>query len=280
MFDLPQPLGPTTAAMPSPERWTSVRSQNDLKPSIWTFLSLSKPHLRGRSQTQRMARGRPSDSRRAPCGLDEPHSFQFSGSRGRHQQYKLYILWIRRLEPHKWAGLAGGGHFIESNSRPKIECFRLRRHEENTKTYGSELLRSGMMRLGKFLLKNRCHQLCGDSLDESTDESESSILRAGRAKHLTSISRFLRIFRGFLQGLQEHFGINVRIIRDRSVHLPCTAVPYKLVVDDYRFQVCFELKVVTIQTKAFVVDRNSDAIFCCAHCTNGVTDGQPSCSPN
>jgi hypothetical protein len=46
--------------------------------------------------------------RRAPYGLDEPHNFQFSGSRGRYQQPKLYILWIRRLEPHKWAGLAGG----------------------------------------------------------------------------------------------------------------------------------------------------------------------------
>src|ERR1700733_3604468 len=42
MLDLPQPFGPTIAAMPSPESWTSVRSQKDLKPSIWTFLSLSK----------------------------------------------------------------------------------------------------------------------------------------------------------------------------------------------------------------------------------------------
>ena len=34
MFDLPQPFGPTTAAIPLPERWTSVRSQNDLNPRI------------------------------------------------------------------------------------------------------------------------------------------------------------------------------------------------------------------------------------------------------
>src|SRR5271163_3016112 len=47
MLDLPQPLGPTMAAIPSPESWTSVRSQKDLKPSIWTFLSLSKCDLCG-----------------------------------------------------------------------------------------------------------------------------------------------------------------------------------------------------------------------------------------
>src|SRR5580704_2165780 len=41
MFDLPQPLGPTMAAMPSPASCTSVRSQKDLKPRICTFLSLS-----------------------------------------------------------------------------------------------------------------------------------------------------------------------------------------------------------------------------------------------
>src|SRR6202789_3233012 len=45
MLDLPHPLGPTTAAIPSPESWTSVRSQKDLKPSIWTFLSLSNCDL-------------------------------------------------------------------------------------------------------------------------------------------------------------------------------------------------------------------------------------------
>src|SRR5580698_2369488 len=42
MLDFPQPLGPTTTAMPDPASWTSVRSQNDLKPRSWTFLSLSK----------------------------------------------------------------------------------------------------------------------------------------------------------------------------------------------------------------------------------------------
>src|SRR5580698_4702703 len=41
IFDLPQPFGPTMAARPSPESCTSVRSQNDLNPRIWTFFSLS-----------------------------------------------------------------------------------------------------------------------------------------------------------------------------------------------------------------------------------------------
>src|SRR3954470_7906192 len=40
-FDFPQPFGPTMAAIPSPWNLSSVRSQNDLKPSIWSFFSLS-----------------------------------------------------------------------------------------------------------------------------------------------------------------------------------------------------------------------------------------------
>ena len=43
MFDLPQPFGPTMAAMPSPWNLSSVRSQNDLKPRICSFFSFSKP---------------------------------------------------------------------------------------------------------------------------------------------------------------------------------------------------------------------------------------------
>ena len=41
MFDLPQPLGPTTTAIPWPGSVTSVRSQNDLNPNIWIFFSFS-----------------------------------------------------------------------------------------------------------------------------------------------------------------------------------------------------------------------------------------------
>src|SRR5258708_7136643 len=41
IFDLPQPLGPMMAATPSPWNLSSVRSQNDLNPRIWSFFSLS-----------------------------------------------------------------------------------------------------------------------------------------------------------------------------------------------------------------------------------------------
>src|SRR5262249_36428467 len=41
MFDLPHPFGPMIAATPSPGNFSSVRSQNDLKPRICSFFSLS-----------------------------------------------------------------------------------------------------------------------------------------------------------------------------------------------------------------------------------------------
>src|SRR5713226_7413765 len=41
IFDLPQPLGPTMAARPSPWNLSSVRSQKDLNPRICNFFSLS-----------------------------------------------------------------------------------------------------------------------------------------------------------------------------------------------------------------------------------------------
>jgi hypothetical protein len=45
ILDLPQPFGPTTAAMPSPWNFNSVRSQNDLNPRICSFFSLSNATL-------------------------------------------------------------------------------------------------------------------------------------------------------------------------------------------------------------------------------------------
>ena len=42
MLDLPQPLGPTMAAMPSPLKRSSVRSQKDLNPCSSTRFSFSK----------------------------------------------------------------------------------------------------------------------------------------------------------------------------------------------------------------------------------------------
>src|SRR6201993_2078516 len=41
-FDLPHPFGPTIHVVPEPLNVTTVRSQNDLKPTISTFRSLSK----------------------------------------------------------------------------------------------------------------------------------------------------------------------------------------------------------------------------------------------
>ena len=62
IFDLPQPLGPTMAVMPSPWKRRSVRSQNDLKPRIWSFFNLSKTHsLRGQAEPKRQRCGRPEN---------------------------------------------------------------------------------------------------------------------------------------------------------------------------------------------------------------------------
>ena len=41
-FDFPHPFGPTIHVVPEPLNVTRVRSQNDLKPTISTFRSLSK----------------------------------------------------------------------------------------------------------------------------------------------------------------------------------------------------------------------------------------------
>ncbi len=82
MLDLPQPFGPTMAAMPSPESWTSVRSQKDLKPSIWTFFSLSKCDLFGRRIEEN-----------SPYWYD---CYNFSCDPKRNQREQHHQLWIRR----------------------------------------------------------------------------------------------------------------------------------------------------------------------------------------
>src|ERR1700716_1795470 len=47
-LDLPQPFGPTMQVVPDPLHVTTVRSQNDLKPTISTFRSFSKMSPFGR----------------------------------------------------------------------------------------------------------------------------------------------------------------------------------------------------------------------------------------
>src|SRR3981189_905336 len=55
-LDLPQPLGPTMQVVPDPLKVTTVRSQNDLKPTISTFRSLSKMSPFGRQSRQNVAK--------------------------------------------------------------------------------------------------------------------------------------------------------------------------------------------------------------------------------
>src|SRR5216683_4595871 len=57
-FDFPHPFGPTMQVVPVPLNVTTVRSQNDLKPTISTFRSLSKvsPLVPHRTPNLRLAR--------------------------------------------------------------------------------------------------------------------------------------------------------------------------------------------------------------------------------
>src|SRR5689334_22064204 len=60
MLDFPHPLGPTTAAIPSPGNFSSVRSQKDLNPRICSFFNLSNSLLlkqQAYEPTQRIAQG-------------------------------------------------------------------------------------------------------------------------------------------------------------------------------------------------------------------------------
>src|SRR5580698_10222212 len=105
MFDLPQPLGPMMAATPSPWNFSSVRSQNDLNPRIWSFFSLSNfdsfvlhhanntRWLNLRSFVRRLGRGVHDrgwrESQRAPllfgCSPGKPWSNVPSARRGTHE---------------------------------------------------------------------------------------------------------------------------------------------------------------------------------------------------
>src|SRR5271165_143245 len=88
MFDLPQPFGPTIAAMPSPSNFSSVRSQNDLKPRICSFFSLSNFHSFLRALlSARKATGSGQNGKY----WSEHHSY-FSSEQGRGQDRKRNIL--------------------------------------------------------------------------------------------------------------------------------------------------------------------------------------------
>src|SRR5581483_4405706 len=80
MLDFPQPLGPTTAAMPSPGNFSSVRSQKDLNPRICSFFNLSNSLLlkqQAYEPTQRIAQGSASEIPQqhtwvSPAGVEYP----------------------------------------------------------------------------------------------------------------------------------------------------------------------------------------------------------------
>ncbi len=68
IFDLPQPFGPMMPATPSPWNFSSVRSQNDLKPRICSFFSFSNVTPYGRC-----IRRRTRDAQTEPrCILPNP----------------------------------------------------------------------------------------------------------------------------------------------------------------------------------------------------------------
>src|SRR5512146_118631 len=107
MFDLPQPLGPTMAVMPSPGNLSSVRSQNDLKPKIWSFLSFSNFQLLACSRSTHILDG---------CGPHTPaiyaskcgeiplqaHPFELApGPKSRRERW--LVSEVRRAQPHRTA---------------------------------------------------------------------------------------------------------------------------------------------------------------------------------
>ena len=73
MFDLPQPLGPTMAAMPSPWKRRSVRSQNDLKPRICSFFSLSNVYSGERPSAGKAPRSNQLYCRNREGSRHKPH---------------------------------------------------------------------------------------------------------------------------------------------------------------------------------------------------------------
>src|ERR1700674_3198530 len=94
-LDLPQPFGPTMQVVPDPLNVTTVRSQNDLKPTISTFRSFSKMSPFGRQ----LLRGRQQEAR---IQLDnrEIQPFPTAGAKPREER-QLFVprgegLWSDR----------------------------------------------------------------------------------------------------------------------------------------------------------------------------------------
>jgi hypothetical protein len=108
-LDLPQPFGPTMQVVPDPLNVTTVRSQNDLKPTISTFRSFSKMSPFGR-QLLRGCRHKT----RMPLSNDESQPFHWAGARTREERRRFVPrgegLWNDR-STHVWSPVKTFGRF-------------------------------------------------------------------------------------------------------------------------------------------------------------------------
>src|SRR5579863_7875269 len=104
ILDLPHPLGPMMAAMPSPWNFNSVRSQKDLNPRICSFFSLSKVQLQwsvASFQLDRTSAG----STGCDLAIQRPHApvYQTDSSRRRCDTRDPFFLFSLTLG---WTGRA------------------------------------------------------------------------------------------------------------------------------------------------------------------------------
>src|SRR5260370_27368029 len=83
-LDLPQPFGPTMQVVPDPLNVTTVRSQNDLKPTISTFRSFSKMSPFGRQ----LLRGSRHETRLQPDNR-EIQPFPTAGQKTREESRRF-----------------------------------------------------------------------------------------------------------------------------------------------------------------------------------------------
>src|SRR5713101_1558877 len=99
-LDLPQPFGPTMQVVPEPLNVTTVRSQNDLKPTISTFRSFSKMSPFGRQ----LLRGCQHETRKQLDNCESQPSHR-AGARTREERLRFVPrgegLWSDRSTLHR-----------------------------------------------------------------------------------------------------------------------------------------------------------------------------------
>src|SRR5450631_4391007 len=94
MFDLPQPFGPTTTAMPVPGTVSSVRSQKLLKPRMWIFFSFSML-TPGHMGYESLLSGSASFARIRSAGEEYPLITDSKEPKSQGQSGEEVFLWIR-----------------------------------------------------------------------------------------------------------------------------------------------------------------------------------------